>query len=507
MTPPLVNSGRASLSFRLAHALLVAPVRAIPRAAPCALLLLLLFRRRLRASPFRARLHSLATVYAALESLWAVYYAAHLRFLNSPTAAAAPPPIPAVHGSPAAFLSKCFREMIQDNQDLFQPADASTIPPQKIYLKLLAPWFLNARPESITRSALRTWLAWAAYSRAPNELESVQMSYIDQVMREWGLDDAAAVGGCSAIEIEDDHEMEEQVRCMRHTIDPVVVQPKPFVAYAVTMAIGFAGSALLRWLGFELRTEGKVWYWIHGESKKGSPIVFIHGIGVGLCPYIPFVRKLMAGHPNRPIILIEQPHISMRLHASVPTHEEMLDSLSKIPLRHNMRPFDESPATWIGHSLGTVACSWVCLDKPEWVKSVLFVDPVVFALWQADVCYNFLYREPETVLQLLMWYYVSQELHISYSIRRHFWWTRAILFADQLPQYEDADAHHPRKHRAAAFFSEHDQIINQQKVAGNLTKHGVHDVVIWKNMTHGEVVTKIERWDDVVGMIGILEEY
>lgn len=43
-------------------------------------------------------------------------------------------------------------------------------------------------------------------------------------------------------------------------------------------------------------------------------------------------------------------------------------------------------------------------DCPSLVKRSTFVDPVVFCLWEGDVCHSFCYRQPATVslLSLLM---------------------------------------------------------------------------------------------------------
>ncbi|KAI8846399.1 hypothetical protein BC829DRAFT_445418 [Chytridium lagenaria] len=62
-------------------------------------------------------------------------------------------------------------------------------------------------------------------------------------------------------------------------------------------------------------------------------------------------------------------------------------------------------AVWVGHSLGSVVCSWVCRERGD----------------------------AKGGLDLLIWYFVSQEMHISLSLRRHFWWYRAVLFPKYLP--------------------------------------------------------------------------
>jgi hypothetical protein len=56
------------------------------------------------------------------------------------------------------------------------------------------------------------------------------------------------------------------------------------------------------------------------------------------------------------------------------------------------------------------------------VASALLVDPIVFLLCEKDVCYNFVYREPKTWVELVLQYFASREIHIAKTLRRHFKW-------------------------------------------------------------------------------------
>jgi hypothetical protein len=77
---------------------------------------------------------------------------------------------------------------------------------------------------------------------------------------------------------------------------------------------------------------------------------------------------------------------------------------------------DQTPSkggvSMLSHSNGSVAHGWCeycipCLewvadvvvlkDSPSLVKRSTFVDPVVFCLWEGDVCHSFCYRQPATV--------------------------------------------------------------------------------------------------------------
>lgn len=47
------------------------------------------------------------------------------------------------------------------------------------------------------------------------------------------------------------------------------------------------------------------------------PIVFLHGVGAGLLPYIPFLLRVTA--LERPVMAVEYKHLSMRWTDHIPT--------------------------------------------------------------------------------------------------------------------------------------------------------------------------------------------
>lgn len=47
------------------------------------------------------------------------------------------------------------------------------------------------------------------------------------------------------------------------------------------------------------------------------PVVFLHGVGAGLLPYIPFLLRVTA--LGRPVMAVEYKHLSMRWTDFIPT--------------------------------------------------------------------------------------------------------------------------------------------------------------------------------------------
>lgn len=67
------------------------------------------------------------------------------------------------------------------------------------------------------------------------------------------------------------------------------------------------------------------------QQEQQQPIVFMHGIGIGLMPYLPFIRRWMLGNPGRPIVLLPMDHVALRLAAVRPsTADECAENLATL---------------------------------------------------------------------------------------------------------------------------------------------------------------------------------
>lgn len=183
-------------------------------------------------------------------------------------------------------------------------------------------------------------------------------------------------------------------------------------------------------LGFRKHKSGTLQYWLRrGRGKSAEPpIVFCHGVGVNLLPYEHFITELLRQVPKgKTIFLVSLPHISMRINEDVPSSAEMVACL-----RDMLASWEFDSAHFVGHSFGSIVVAWMCKNSKETVKVATFLDPVCFLLIKPDVCYNFMYRRPETPTQLLMHYFVARELFIAHSLSRNFFWYQNLLWPEEL---------------------------------------------------------------------------
>ncbi|KAI9094409.1 hypothetical protein DFS34DRAFT_629324 [Phlyctochytrium arcticum] len=298
--------------------------------------------------------------------------------------------------------------------------------------KVVSGWFFGAPLDEIHAENLHSWVAWAFLDEDYDTLNEQDQNQVADLssMIEKRLGAPLKPG------------RNPNVKCVRICIDPVMVKHRPLVYYVVTRFVNWYATnrVVAKKLGFYQRTvdpsdvagSGPYSFWYRPASEptppNATPLVFIHGIGIGFAPYL----QLLALFPRSvPIYLIEWRYVSMQLDSSVPSIPDTLAGLKA------MLALDGHPrATFAGHSLGTIAISWL-LNSPihrPLVASTVLMDPISLLLCDPTVAFNFLHRKPTTIMQLLMTYFVAQETYIANALSRHFHWTRNVLFWHQLPR-------------------------------------------------------------------------
>ena len=104
------------------------------------------------------------------------------------------------------------------------------------------------------------------------------------------------------------------------TLDDVHILSRPFLWYIfVTVGHFFAHKFLERHWGVEFDVHGDVEYMVRipakwdPENPKTRPIVFLHGLGLGLPHYSMLITRLLRKFSDRPLLVPIQPHVSQRM--------------------------------------------------------------------------------------------------------------------------------------------------------------------------------------------------
>ncbi|KAF0717963.1 Aste57867_1989 [Aphanomyces stellatus] len=504
--------------YYLCLVLVVVPLRAITILTPLGFVLLSMNQLHLCGTPLDPWLIMPLVLYCASETLFTVYfYVLQAKFH-------------ALHPAPPRLVDTyATRKHSHESVASFFDTLAHHIGDVQGWLE---DWFFGTPFNHLSRHDLRTWLAYSLYSKPWTAITLAECSELDtiidkihirsgggppngtthntrvelqQFLRQRPIRSTSNLVGAQRLST-------DLAPCMRHTIDPIEAHARPWLCYALTWAIDRVGAWMLSAHGFRRCVDipGFV-YWhrpaLVGDENVAEPIVFVHGVGAGLAVYAPLLMRLCARYKHRQIFLPEIPQVSMQL-----------GTIENVPARHDLLSACEAmlatngvdKAHWVGHSLGTAVCSWVCQDKPSLVTHVTLVDPIVFCLWTTDVCFNFLYRDPPTQasngVQLLTWYIASQEIGIAHYMRRHFWWYDVLCLPENLPR-------HPVTNYVAAtvFLSSHDHVINGPAVCEYLQRGATlrgHDVIpraedsidvtLWDGFHHGEMLFHKHAQDEIL---------
>lgn len=159
------------------------------------------------------------------------------------------------------------------------------------------------------------------------------------------------------------------------------------------------------------RSPGKtITYWHRPHtSKERLPVLFIHGIGIGLYPYINFLAEINAQHGKEPsdgqvgIIALELMHISSRITSEAISKEDMCEEVRRILDTHGWERFVLASHSYVDPSIffilsfltisryGSVIATHLLHtpDIAQRIGPILFIDPVSFLLHLPDVAYNF----------------------------------------------------------------------------------------------------------------------
>ena len=217
-------------------------------------------------------------------------------------------------------------------------------------------------------------------------------------------------------------------------------------------------------------------YWVRPHtSKTRLPIVYIHGIGIGLVAQVGFLRELdkalNEGHPEDGevgILAIEILQISSRLMTAIPTRAQSLEQLTAILDFHGYDRF-----VLCSHSYGSVLSTHILNNSAlaSRVSSTLLVDPVTVLLHMPDVAYNFTVRNPKTAAEWELWYFASKDPCIAHTLGRHFFWSENVLWRDRLTELVRNGM------RVTASLASKDLIVDTESVGTYLMENQIPDPV------------------------------
>lgn len=162
--------------------------------------------------------------------------------------------------------------------------------------------------------------------------------------------------------------------------------------------------------------------------------MFVHGIGIGLWPYVNFLSQINKAQRDSSegqigIIAIELMPISFRITGEIQDHEVLCKEIMEIINKHGWDKFE-----LVSHSYGSVITTNLLKmrDVAARISSIVLVDPVSILLHLPDVAYNFTRRLPRKANEHQLYYFASTDISVAHTLGRHFFWVQNILWKESL---------------------------------------------------------------------------
>ncbi|KAH6985552.1 hypothetical protein EDB80DRAFT_767963 [Ilyonectria destructans] len=327
--------------------------------------------------------------------------------------------------------------------------------------RYLTRWFRDAPTVEIKRENVKDFFRWAFLnSGEPDPAYDEELEeYIGEMEKLLGRKLEPGRGNA---------------QCLRLTLDKVEMLHRSLIWYLCVFVVDTLASIYLRYYSFDFhrtslfrflavfptrplalfttyRSPARTltyWYRPH-TSRTRLPVLFIHGIGVGLYLYIPFLADLNAEDGEDPsdgqvgIIAIEIMPISSRIAAEAMLKDEMCEEVHCILKAHG---------------------------------------------WERFIC-----RKPTHASEHLLSYFGSKDMGVAHTLFRRFIWSDNALWKEDI-----------QDHRVAVVLAGRDVIVDTKAIGAYLTgaddwsleteswEHGVWkgdglDVLWFQDLDHGEV--------------------
>lgn len=220
--------------------------------------------------------------------------------------------------------------------------------------------------------------------------------------------------------------------------DPLPVLHRPLLVYAGTSLLcPLLTLQVMKWLGFTRERVGGLCYWFRPRrnnvhptvdlsAPRQTPLVFVHGLGVGLVPYYLLIFRLSRRHSGD-LYVPEFPFLAMAPWESVPSAREVVAQLQDMLAAHG-----HTAAHFAGHSFGCVVIGWVMKMSSSSVMYTTLMEPAQFLMIKAEALTQVLFGTPKTCYEMLVRYFAFRELFTVNLLCRNFFWEQSIMWPEDL---------------------------------------------------------------------------
>ncbi|KAE8391688.1 hypothetical protein BDV23DRAFT_171463 [Aspergillus alliaceus] len=369
----------------------------------------------------------------------------------------------------------------------------SNVTEPEVYLQR---WFNNAKREEIKRDNLKDFFRWAFFNdnQTDGQTEEIEIytAQMEKLLkRELPLGKGSAEhmgrkvsrGHCS-------HRSILWYLCI-FMVDAVTICLMKYNGFHFHRTSRMRIFTLFPPRPFTLLASGRspathLTYWFRKHTAKNRlPVLFLHGIGVGLYPYTSFLHELTTHTQHETddgeigVIALEIMPVSSRITHPALSKDDMVSEIHSIVEHHRWGRF-----VLVSHSYGSIIATHIIKSPVTATLAgpLVFIDPICFLLHLPEVTYNFLVRKPVHANEHQLYYFASSDIGVADTLAKHFCWSESILWKKDLMIEEQGIRQSQRD--TIVVLSGRDLIVDTQAVR----KYLLSSLVSRKMVTNGEKV-------------------
>jgi pimeloyl-ACP methyl ester carboxylesterase len=365
--------------------------------------------------------------------------------------------------------------------------------------KYVEGFFHYRKLEDIGQDNLKSFLSWAMHGKGLDHMHDHERQLVneatDMIFSRYDELKCLKEG------------FDSEAKHCAFTLEPVPYIHRPLLLYvAAGLTECLFNIFVFRLRGYQCLEMDGLCYWIKQGSTSdlvsSPPILLFHGISPGWSLYGLLIKYL---ETDRTIILVDFDSIKIKsMKFYMPTREQFVNTIARILHRHQL-----SKVSVVGHSFGSIVAGWLITLRPDLVFHMTLLDPVSLLLAFPDVAYSFLYKQPKTIVEWIIYLGAAKEITVSHALHRNFCWHQNILWLEDVPKEIGVLVGVGTGDEIADMAAVSEYVHNCQKLRQERdSQHTAAPVqcVEWSNFSHGQILISSKDLTSFTNMVKASEK-
>mmetsp|Transcript_24498 Transcript_24498/g.56444 ORF Transcript_24498/g.56444 Transcript_24498/m.56444 type:complete len:691 (+) Transcript_24498:96-2168(+) len=228
------------------------------------------------------------------------------------------------------------------------------------------------------------------------------------------------------------------IRCHLLYTDPLPVAHRPLLVYVMTsLACPMMYDQVMTFMGFRReRVGGLIYYHRPRKSSIATstdlagpnrvPMVYVHGLGVALLPYLLFIHRLSKRYSGDLFVPV-LPFLAMQCMEIVPSAREVVAQMQDMLAAGGHRA-----AHFAGHSFGCVVIGWMMKMSPSSILYTTLMEPASFLMFKCDIMTRLFHKPTNTAYEHLIRYFAFRELFTVNLLARNSFWEIMTVWPEDI---------------------------------------------------------------------------